>query len=376
SVENIGHKLERKVGGLQPTKFPNASNHWLKKPTELPSVREPSANQMTLIQTNHLNIPFNNVYVKNFGDAFQTDQELANIFKKFGKISSSKVMKDEFNKSRGFGFVCFENPSNAKRAVEELNNARVKGKLLFVGKAMKKIERQLELRKQFLTQIRKFRKPKQFKITDVLDTNCSVCLVDNPAKDCIILPCKHVTCKNCIILYIEHLVSTKEIDSVLCLKCNSELNYHLIKHVVPEELHAKYDQLLLDHYLENAQDIVRCPKSNCQCPVYLDEASPTLGSCPACEYAFCTNCGESYHGTLPCDEFENETMKMQAIEKYIIGSIDEKAALEKRYTKKKLEKLVEECLSNRCINDKCKKCPVCKANIEVVEYIFPILILF
>lgn len=91
---------------------------------------------------------FTNVYVKNFGDELN-DETLREMFEKYGKITSHKVMSKE-GKSRGFGFVAFENPDSAEKAVEELNGKEMAdGKNLYVGRAQKKNERQVELKRRF-----------------------------------------------------------------------------------------------------------------------------------------------------------------------------------------------------------------------------------
>ncbi|KAL1415937.1 hypothetical protein MTO96_028529 [Rhipicephalus appendiculatus] len=91
---------------------------------------------------------FTNVYIKNFGDELD-DEKLMVIFEKFGKITSAKVMTDENGKNRGFGFVSFEDPECAERAVEELNGKEMGGRVLYVGRAQKKAERQSELKRHF-----------------------------------------------------------------------------------------------------------------------------------------------------------------------------------------------------------------------------------
>lgn len=91
---------------------------------------------------------FTNVYIKNFGDELD-DEKLMVIFEKFGKITSAKVMTDESGKNRGFGFVSFEDPESAERAVEELNGKEMGGRVLYVGRAQKKAERQSELKRHF-----------------------------------------------------------------------------------------------------------------------------------------------------------------------------------------------------------------------------------
>ena len=50
--------------------------------------------------------PFKNVFVKNFENKLD-DQSLFDLFSKFGEITSAKVMVDENNKTKGFGFVNF-----------------------------------------------------------------------------------------------------------------------------------------------------------------------------------------------------------------------------------------------------------------------------
>jgi len=59
---------------------------------------------------------FTNVYVKNFGDDI-SDESLREMFEKHGTVLSHKVMFDETGKSRGFGFVAFENPEDAEKVV-------------------------------------------------------------------------------------------------------------------------------------------------------------------------------------------------------------------------------------------------------------------
>jgi len=92
---------------------------------------------------------FTNVYVKNFGDDL-LDETLENMFGKYGKITSHKVMSKDDGKSRGFGFVAFETAEAAESAVQALNGTELSdGKLLYVGRAQKKAERQMELKRKF-----------------------------------------------------------------------------------------------------------------------------------------------------------------------------------------------------------------------------------
>jgi len=107
---------------------------------------------------------FTNVYIKNFGEDLG-DEKLKEVFSKFGKITSYKVVKDRDvvkseegeevmdsgpdGKNKGFGFVSFEDSESAEKAVDELNGVEMFGKTLYVGRAQKKAERQQELKKKF-----------------------------------------------------------------------------------------------------------------------------------------------------------------------------------------------------------------------------------
>ncbi|XP_058073878.1 uncharacterized protein LOC131222729 [Magnolia sinica] len=91
---------------------------------------------------------FTNLYVKNLENGL-TDDLLREKFSVFGKIISAVVMKDDYGKSRGFGFVSFELPKDAKKAMEAMNGAQLGSKNLYVGRAQKKAEREQMLSCQF-----------------------------------------------------------------------------------------------------------------------------------------------------------------------------------------------------------------------------------
>uniref|UniRef100_A0A7N6A410 Polyadenylate-binding protein n=1 Tax=Anabas testudineus TaxID=64144 RepID=A0A7N6A410_ANATE len=91
---------------------------------------------------------FTNVYIKNFGEDY-TDEKLKEVFSAFGRTLSVRVMKDERGRSRGFGFVNYANHEDAQKAVDEMNGKEVNGKIIYVGRAQKRLERQGELKRKF-----------------------------------------------------------------------------------------------------------------------------------------------------------------------------------------------------------------------------------
>ncbi|XP_062326274.1 polyadenylate-binding protein 4 [Osmerus eperlanus] len=118
---------------------------------------------------------FTNVYIKNFGDDMNDDR-LKEMFDKYGKTLSVKVMMDHGGKSRGFGFVSYEKHEDANRAVEEMNSTEFNGKTVFVGRAQKKMERQAELK-------RKFEQLKQERISRYQGVNLYIKNLDDTIDD-------------------------------------------------------------------------------------------------------------------------------------------------------------------------------------------------
>lgn len=96
---------------------------------------------------------FTNLFIKNFSTDV-SEEKLEELFAKYGKITSRKIMIDGEGKSKGFGFVAFEDPEAARAAVEALNDNSVENytdgeNKLYVGRAQKKAERLQALRQTF-----------------------------------------------------------------------------------------------------------------------------------------------------------------------------------------------------------------------------------
>lgn len=72
--------------------------------------------------TTHEEPTFTNLYVKNLAEDV-TEDLLRDKFSRFGKVCSLAIMKNDKGRSKGFGFVNFELPEEAKKAVEVLNGS-------------------------------------------------------------------------------------------------------------------------------------------------------------------------------------------------------------------------------------------------------------
>lgn len=64
------------------------------------------------------------------------DQALEDLFKEFGTVLSAKVIMDrDSGRSKGFGFVEFEDDAAAKAAIDKLNNSDMQGRTIVVSEA-------------------------------------------------------------------------------------------------------------------------------------------------------------------------------------------------------------------------------------------------
>lgn len=71
---------------------------------------------------------------------FETDEQaLEEQFSKYGQITEVRVIKDrETMTSRGFAFITFDNPEDAKDALQAMNGKSIDGRQIRVGHAEKK----------------------------------------------------------------------------------------------------------------------------------------------------------------------------------------------------------------------------------------------
>jgi polyadenylate-binding protein len=67
-----------------------------------------------------------NLYIKNLEDEVN-EERLKKEFSAFGNIKSARIMLDEKNNSKGFGFVCYTTPDEAQRAISEMNSRILQG---------------------------------------------------------------------------------------------------------------------------------------------------------------------------------------------------------------------------------------------------------
>lgn len=123
---------------------------------------------------------FTNIYVKGLPDSVDSEG-LRAMFEAYGVVTSFMLAVDLDGKSRGFGFVNFEEPENAEIALDQLNNKEIDGSVLIVAKAQKKNDRQKELAVKF--EQMKLERHKQFAGANLYIKNLSDEVDDDRLKD-------------------------------------------------------------------------------------------------------------------------------------------------------------------------------------------------
>lgn len=65
-----------------------------------------------------------------------TDEDLKKLFGQYGTVAQASVISDKFSgKSKGFGFVEFENEEEGKKAIEATNGTDLNGRTIVVNEA-------------------------------------------------------------------------------------------------------------------------------------------------------------------------------------------------------------------------------------------------
>jgi RNA recognition motif-containing protein len=74
------------------------------------------------------------------GLAWGTDEgRLSEAFEKYGPVNEARIITDrETGRSRGFGFVTFDNPDDASNAISEMDGTELDGRRIKVAEAMER----------------------------------------------------------------------------------------------------------------------------------------------------------------------------------------------------------------------------------------------
>ncbi|XP_067085088.1 E3 ubiquitin-protein ligase RNF14 [Osmerus mordax] len=222
-------------------------------------------------------------------------------------------------------------------------------------------------RSDILPQLLDFDETQRQKTFDSKAFCCAICFCEKLGAGCLCFKeCQHVYCKTCMSEYFQIQIRDGNVQCLNCPepKCTSLATPSQVKLLVGEELFARYDRLLLQSSLDLMADVVYCPRQSCTTAVMV-EPNTTMGICPACQYAFCTLCKRGYHGLSHCKVTADELRGLR--DEYMSASAEGKRFMEQRFGKRVIQRAVEESFSRDWLNENCKGCPRCGANIQKVD---------
>ncbi|XP_029938843.1 E3 ubiquitin-protein ligase RNF14-like [Salarias fasciatus] len=140
--------------------------------------------------------------------------------------------------------------------------------------------------------------------------DCGVCFLSYLGSECVQLSeCGHIFCRACLGEFCKLQITEGNVRNVSCPQadCTATPTPAQVKPLVGQELFARYDRLLLQSTLDSMPDVAYCPRHSCGSAVILDKSS-NAAMCSVCDFAFCTTCRKTYHGTDKCQagrKFEN-----------------------------------------------------------------------
>eukprot|EP01022_Parablepharisma_sp_SALTPOND_P009646 TRINITY_DN1399_c0_g1_i1.p1 TRINITY_DN1399_c0_g1~~TRINITY_DN1399_c0_g1_i1.p1 ORF type:complete len:636 (+),score=75.15 TRINITY_DN1399_c0_g1_i1:90-1997(+) len=95
------------------------------------------------------------LFVKGFPKEF-THENLKNLFEPYGEVVGAVVIKEKADSegNKGFGYVYFKEPTDAKVAEEKLNNTKIKGQTLCVSRVLTLQEHRKKMHQERLEMIK------------------------------------------------------------------------------------------------------------------------------------------------------------------------------------------------------------------------------
>uniref|UniRef100_A0A6B2L571 RBR-type E3 ubiquitin transferase n=1 Tax=Arcella intermedia TaxID=1963864 RepID=A0A6B2L571_9EUKA len=136
---------------------------------------------------------------------------------------------------------------------------------------------------------------------------CPICYEEIPkGSGYIYQQCGHQYCGDCLNGYYTELITNGKVNEVKCPdpSCLIECTYEDIQFIVSQELLLKYVEFKRNAMV-NADPEMRWCSNPAGCGNAFKRTDPTSLKmvCGQCNYQFCFDCKEEFHGTKSCEEF-------------------------------------------------------------------------
>ncbi|CAK9134218.1 unnamed protein product [Ilex paraguariensis] len=135
---------------------------------------------------------------------------------------------------------------------------------------------------------------------------CEICAETKVSDDMFkIEKCSHSFCTDCIRKHVVCKIQDN-IVTVPCpgLDCKSVLELDSCRSMIPNEVLARWDELLCESLILVAQKFY-CPFKDCSALLVNDTDGMIRESeCPICRRLFCAQCSVPWHSGIGCEEFQ------------------------------------------------------------------------
>ena len=181
---------------------------------------------------------------------------------------------------------------------------------------------------------------------------CSVCMEEHASIDCVrFVKCRHTFCRGCVSGYFTSQMGEGKVGGMVCPDptCKMEATPDEVRKCLSAEDWERFERISLQTSLAGMKDMVWCPR--CQYPALLQEEGGRLALCGRCQFSFCSECQQTWHGLAPC---ANLSTRWRAADE--AG----KEALRRKYG----DKILQEVESSAWVSEHTKPCPRCSAATE------------
>jgi len=137
-----------------------------------------------------------------------------------------------------------------------------------------------------------------------MNTKCHFCFRTINQGEDLFLNCKHAFCPNCLVEQLKEILNKGN----SCLeancpypRCNNRIKASSFKKYLSESDYEKYEEFIIDNFIDNSKEIKRCPNRNCS--AIMERIYPSISeiTCKECGYIFCFDCNYDAHFPISCE---------------------------------------------------------------------------
>ncbi|UJR26964.1 hypothetical protein I4U23_008271 [Adineta vaga] len=137
---------------------------------------------------------------------------------------------------------------------------------------------------------------------------CKTCYLDKPLKEFYSLKCNHRHCLTCWHVYLQTcLTNNTSIQKITCpSRCQEVLDDEQVFKLLDndERLKKRYEQVLINTYVDINRLTHWCPGNSCSTIVKLKSYTTNctqMISCDMCKTTFCFHCLQQWHDPVQCE---------------------------------------------------------------------------